>query len=155
RECKPACHRVIFLLVLLFYCRRTFLLWFGGIFALAGLILFAVTIFVVIKTGHRREGYYSVTATTTGKHRFSHVSGGDSYDIDYRYTDRSGQAHKASANASKSQYDRAANGRPLDVFVSIQDSSDSWPEEEGSPNYTLAAITGGTGALFFVPGAIL
>jgi hypothetical protein len=137
------------------YLRRNFLFWFGGIFAAAGLIVFAVTVYEANRTGRRKLGYYEITATTTGTHVFQHVSGGNTYYVDFRYADRDGRTHQASANASKSAYLQTTPGRQLPVYVSFLDPNDAWPAGDGGPGYVATLLLAGLGAAFFIPGAFL
>src|SRR2546428_7427507 len=121
------------------YLRSNFLFWFGGIFTMVGLIVFAVSIYVAKQTATRRKGYYQTTATTTGKHIFHGIANGDTYYIEFRYRDRSGDSHDASANTSSREYKQWQPGRPLQVNVSVVNADDAWPASEGAATYFLMA----------------
>src|SRR5437879_5807071 len=121
--------------MLLRYLRSTFLFWFGAIFAVVGLAVFAAAIFVAGQTATRKKGYYPATATTIGTHIYHSVSGGDTHYIDFRYTDRAGRSHEASANASKKEFGQSRPGQPFPVNVSEVSPADAWRSDEGASSY--------------------
>ena len=137
------------------YIRSNFLFWFGGIFTAVGLIVFAVSMYFAVATAARKKGYYQSTATVTGTHIFSHISGGDTYYVDFRYADRNGGWRQASANTSTKEYKQWRPGQHLQVNVSQVNPADAWPVDEGAPTYWLVAALVFLASCFFIPGAIL
>ena len=132
--------------------RCTFLFWFAGIFAAIGLVIVAGGLLVTKSTSVRVQGYYSSTGISTGKHATSHVSGGDSYFIEYQYVDRDGERHSGTKGASKREYAAAQPGERFPVNISEVRPGDSWI---GKPSYVLAAIMLILGSCFLIPGATL
>src|SRR2546425_231935 len=121
--------------MLLRYLRSNFLFWFGVIFAVVGLAVFAPATFLAGQTARRQKGYYQATVTTIGTHISESVSGGDTHYIDFRYTDRNGRSHEGSANASTKEFKQTRPGQPFPVNVSEVNPADAWPAREGAPTY--------------------
>jgi hypothetical protein len=139
--------------MLLRYMRSTFPFYFSVIWALVGVVIFAVTAIVGYQQHRRAQGFYERTAVSTGRHAFSHASGGDTYYLDFQYTDQSGQSHPGSGQISRREYDSVRAGDPARVYVSDRKPDDAWLASSGPPSALLTLITAGLASVFFFPGA--
>ena len=117
--------------------------------------MFAAAVYVAGKTAIRRGPFYPVTATAVGRRVFQHLSGGDSYYIEFRYTARDGLSRRGSAGVSKNGYLSSKTGDQIPVSVSEAHPDEVWPVAENSPTYLVTALVIFLGACFFVPGVIL
>src|SRR5438045_2434145 len=113
--------------MLLRYLRSSFLVWFGLIFTVVGLVVFAAAVYVAGKTAIRRGPFYPVTATAVGRRVFQHLSGGDSYYIEFRYAARDGLSRRGSASVSKNDYLSSKTGDQIPVSVSEAHPDEVWP----------------------------